>query len=790
MMKNAILTVGCLAAAALGQWLEETIWLPDSLSGVICPSDICYNPTENVMYVGGELGRTIMVVDAQTLDKKARVPVRQGVAALCFDRANNQLYCADTGQYVQSTVTVIDGSTNEVKAALDVGTDPCALCLDTVQGKLYCSVAGSGVVAVVNCETNQVVASVDVGSSGGLCWNPSAGKVYCANPGGATVTVIDCATDSVVATVPTPDRPTLVCYNPVQNKVYCAADSVVAIDCAADTVCGILPERATAFLFEHHQDKLYYLPQWWEEVWVADGAGDSMVAVLPVNGGKARALAADPSGKKVYCGVRGWLPTGAWVLVVDARQDSIIDSLHFGGHSDGVSALACGSSGDTLFACTFSGSGWSNGGVVVLDVARREILAGLTTSRYPRHLAYNSTENLVYVAEPERTRPSVVVVDAESNQVVDTIPAWPTRGLAYNSLDNKLYAATEQHLVIFDGSTHELIDTLDCLRICRAICYNPSSNKVYIAGNDQDVVIVDGAGDSVRARLTFETDIGLAVCAPELNRMFLGFRYSYDCRVFAVDGAGDTVLAAVQTGAYQNGICYCSSTREVYTACRYSEDVWVIDAVACSTTDVLDVGGVYGPVCYASGANSVYCSCEYPPRLEVIDCVTHQVLTSVSTPGTVTAMFYNEVNDRLYCGLQYESTLLVLDPKTNQIVKTFVEGDGPNVFAWNPVQNRVYVGNWYNSNLVVFRDSIPVGVAEKKEDPGIAPPTAPICRGTLMLPDRRNAELLDVTGRRVMDLQPGANDIRHLAPGVYFARRPETEDGRPRSAVRKVVVQR
>ncbi len=54
------------------------------------------------------------------------------------------------------------------------------------------------------------------------------------------------------------------------------------------------------------------------------------------------------------------------------------------------------------------------------------------------------------------------------------------------------------------------------------------------------------------------------------------------------------------------------------------------------------------------------------------------------------------------------------------------------------------------------------------------------------------ASLLDITGRKVMDLQPGENDIRHVAPGVYFIRGPETEDGRPRTAVsvRKVVIQR
>jgi hypothetical protein len=50
-----------------------------------------------------------------------------------------------------------------------------------------------------------------------------------------------------------------------------------------------------------------------------------------------------------------------------------------------------------------------------------------------------------------------------------------------------------------------------------------------------------------------------------------------------------------------------------------------------------------------------------------------------------------------------------------------------------------------------------------------------ICRGTLEYqPTARSsqltAELLDITGRRVMGLKPGDNDIRHLAPGVYYVR--------------------
>jgi hypothetical protein len=66
-----------------------------------------------------------------------------------------------------------------------------------------------------------------------------------------------------------------------------------------------------------------------------------------------------------------------------------------------------------------------------------------------------------------------------------------------------------------------------------------------------------------------------------------------------------------------------------------------------------------------------------------------------------------------------------------------------------------------------------------------------IVRGVLRLPDavggRRSAvsALLDISGRKLLDLHPGANDISRLAPGVYFMS--SAADGRrPRV---KVVVQ-
>jgi hypothetical protein len=85
------------------------------------------------------------------------------------------------------------------------------------------------------------------------------------------------------------------------------------------------------------------------------------------------------------------------------------------------------------------------------------------------------------------------------------------------------------------------------------------------------------------------------------------------------------------------------------------------------------------------------------------------------------------------------------------------------------------------------------GIAEATGALGAARPRATIIRGMLRMVDREQktgdrAELLDISGRKVADLQPGANDVRGLAPGVYFVRAAPSGVSRRPSAVTKVVL--
>ena len=139
--------------------------------------------------------------------------------------------------------------------------------------------------------------------------------------------------------------------------------------------------------------------------------------------------------------------------------------------------------------------------------------------------------------------------------------------------------------------------------------------------------------------------------------------------------------------------------------------------------------------------------------------------------------------------------MTVIDGATNEVVTTVVVGLVPTALECNPVHNRVYVANYYWSSISVLRDS-----AEGVQEDVVtrlagSKPVPTIIRGVLFLPEASNrkpqaARLLDINGRKVLDLRPGANDVRALALGVYFVReQPEAASRKPQ-VVRKIVIAR
>ncbi len=205
------------------QWLETTIYVPDSLCGILNPHAFTYNATNNKIYVGGEYGDNVIVIDGATNEKTARIPagaVGAGISSLCWNSTNNKVYCANSGS---DNVTVIDAISNSVIKTIPVGSYPHALVYNPTNNKVYCANIGSGTVAVIDGDSNSVLTTIPVSNDPkALAYNPTNNKVYCANSGSNDLTVIDGDSNGVVTTIPVGVYPRAFAWNPVQNRTYVA----------------------------------------------------------------------------------------------------------------------------------------------------------------------------------------------------------------------------------------------------------------------------------------------------------------------------------------------------------------------------------------------------------------------------------------------------------------------------------------------------------------------------------------------------------------------------------------
>jgi YVTN family beta-propeller protein len=157
------------------------------------------------------------------------------------------------------------------------------------------------------------------------------------------------------------------------------------------------------------------------------------------------------------------------------------------------------------------------------------------------------------------------------------------------------------------------------------------------------------------------------------------------------------------------------------------------------------------------------------------------------------ALSYDSLNDYVYCACRGSNEVYVIDAHRDTVVTHIGVGAQPFALAWNPIDLRTYVLNYASAGVSVLRDSLHPGVEEGQPQSTTLKPQATVVRGVLMLGDRGpatgdRAELLDAAGRKVMDLKSGANDVRALAPGVYFVR--EAQAQAQAQAVQKIVLTR
>jgi DNA-binding beta-propeller fold protein YncE len=399
--------------------------------------------------------------------------------------------------------------------------------------------------------------------------------------------------------------------------------------------------------------------------------------------------------------------------------------------------------GNKVYACCYGSPEEPDSMLYVIDGETNAVLDSLPVVPWASALAVDVEQSRVYVGG---LHGGVAVVDCASDSL-ELVVETPDRvwTLAYDSLGKKLYAGGTASLAIIDCLQDTLVAVLDSTA-ASVMEWDPVSGKLYCGGfNSDTLLVVDGPGDTVRARIALGFTVNDICRNPHSDMVYVGSDATYYSQLALVDAAADSLVRIDTLG---------------FNAVRMA---------------------------YNSLADDLYCTLD-GNKIVVVDGVTNQVVRTLTTLNNEdAAVCYNPTSNKVYSTNYWEESIAyVIDGATREFIGQLDVGWGPFACCCNPASNRVYVANWDDNSVSVIRDTAVAGIAQ---EPGVPVKEAEylptILRGPVLA--RLDCRVIDALGRDVTDRRD------RLAPGVYFLKdeggRQKDEPG-SRKAVQKVIVQR
>jgi len=781
----------CLLYSVLsGHWLEATIPLPDSLSGVDQPQCVVFSLMAGTVYAAGRYDDCVIALDACRMTRIAKIKAHGSrVYDIVTNCTGSRLYCAD---YDSNQVLVVDCATNRMLASVPVGQGPGALGYNSTDDKVYCGSYQPPTVSIIDCRTNQVVNTVSVAQYPDcFCYNWIGNKVYCGCFSGRSIAVIDGATNQLIKTIPVNGTPTQMCFNPRRNKLYAAgynSDYVIVIDAAADSVIGMVPVGIWPIAVGYNpiDDKVYCGADF-RTGYVIDCASDRVVATLEV-GQYPRAIRHSLATNRVYFGSED----DDEVTVVGGTTNRITARINVGSGSYGM----CGDpAGLRVYAAL-----WETGDVAAIGCCA-DTVAQVTSvcGFYPGALLYDGLRK-AYAVCPRRA--AVVVLDVFSNEVMKVVPtgAWGQASV-FNPASRRLYCADcySGLVSVVDGELDTTIAVLAVGGQPIDLCATPE-NKVFCAGYaSHDVTVIDGSSNRILARIPVQSQPYSLTYNRCTRTVYCGS--NTDALVTVIDAVGDSIAAVIRAPHVACRLCCNPVTNKVYCLATNGVQpgyVMVIDGATNQVLKTIRVGVQPVTLCCDTVLNKVYCANYWDANLTVIDGASDSAVATVTCGAYPGGLAVDRQASRVYCAASYGDVVTVIDARANRVDTVLAVGEHPWTMAVVPEHDRLYVANGYGASVSVIRtDDYGLSLAGPSS-PEASPlnPVPTIVRGVLWLepgkpgqstPGQSLVFLLDIAGRKVLDLQPGLNDVSRLAPGVYFVSERSGDGGR-REAV-KVVVQ-
>jgi YVTN family beta-propeller protein len=388
---------------------------------------------------------------------------------------------------------------------------------------------------------------------------------------------------------------------------------------------------------------------------------------------------------------------------------------------------------------------WSNHRSVmyVLDVAGRNVAGTVSCLMPPTDILAVPEANRLYVSYHGTYMSTLQIVDIPGDSVVKMLPTGnEATALAWNPDYRKLYQSTEDGVYIIDPAGDSIMG-LVAIR-ARRLLYSGVTGRLYVTNGVCALRVVDGATDSVIAEVgSGGQGAGAMFMDPESLRLYCANWETGNIGV--IDARRNVRIGAIQSGRGPSAFACDPVRRRLYCA---NPGNW-------------------------SGSDST---------VIVIDMDDASLLATIPVGRRPVQIAYDPARQYVWCALQDDSSVAVIDCRTLSVRGHLGLGVAATDLAVMPQDNEVYVAGPGLSAVLILQDTVPAGVAEIRAV-RIRPPGFPsIARAVLYMPEsairHSTFALLNCVGRKVMDLQPGENDVRHVSPGIYFVRREDSRDTR------------
>lgn len=324
-----------------------------------------------------------------------------------------------------------------------------------------------------------------------------------------------------------------------------------------------------------------------------------------------------------------------------------------------------------------------------------QVTATIPLGYYPYDADVNSKTNMVYVTTFNRVNLNssfAFVIDGSTNKVIAKLWAGYDHsfvGIGVNAKTNIIYAADNPYdrIVVIDGATNAFTTTITGIPVPTNLAVNPSTNKIYVQSNNQDIFVINGktnatsksfrpCGTYTMANFPQGTITPLDVAVnPVTNMAYVscvksfkmqgGTYQSVSAYVAVIDGSTDTVMQNVTLAGnneWPSGIRVNPDTNRIYVG--GSPSAYVIDGNTNLLIGIINAGcGCEGRVGIDPNTNKVYFS-DTRNNLTIMDGTTNIVIGSVAVGTSPTSIGVNPITDKIYVTNTESQTISVIDGRT------------------------------------------------------------------------------------------------------------------------------